>query len=108
MAYDKCPICHEYPPLFGVHRCPPAWEVSSEDPLDPYFSGWHRVYSNHEDDAATKYAEDIFYHIDCPSEFDLWVRKPDEETAQKYEISVEPVPTFSAAKSGEAIAVPEE
>lgn len=95
--YKKCPRCHEYG-FMSRHTCPQAWEAYvvdyDEDPENPE----RTAYGLDAEYAALWLAEAKFYDWECPKSMEIWVREDAEHPWQKFEIDVEPVPSFTASK----------
>ena len=94
-SYGKCINCGEWEFLDG-HRCLPEWDAflfdygSEED---------HGVtHASNAEDAALNYATNGFSDWDYPNDMIICVKRPSEAEWQKFNITVEAVPHFSASK----------
>lgn len=93
----RCPICRET--LYewkNPHRCPPRWEVIRPDYDDPEEP--NNCYSHHIDheQVAEQFIAERFDGEG--SEWEVWVRKDESEEWQKFTVTVEPVPSFTAVR----------
>jgi len=92
--FNKCPICGKYDWL-NKHTCPPKWDAiiyNRDDEENP-----EHAFGISAEAAALDYAEANFVRMEYPSEMEIWVRSHEEgSTWQKFEITVESVPQFTA------------
>lgn len=107
MALDKCPTCGEYLIFPRGHRCKPVFEVArgeDYDPEDPEIpDSIGEIRAADEEEAVINYSDARFsvwdYPVwDYPKSFEIVVRKQGESAWTKYEVEVEPVPSFTATK----------
>lgn len=94
-SIKKCPVCQEFN-LLGTHKCAPQWDViraEYNDEIDPYV-----VFASNAEAAALKCAEKKFSDWDYPVEMELWVRENADHEWQKFDISVEPIPSFYVSR----------
>lgn len=95
MSYEECKTCHECG-WTDEHRCKPEYQViliDYNDPEDPSI-----VHAGDCESAALKYAMNNFSNWDYPNEMEIWARKSDCDEWQRFSITVEAVPEFSATK----------
>jgi hypothetical protein len=93
-SYEKCSVCHEYG-FVASHKCKPSWEVfrfEYGDEDDPA-----QAFGRDAEEAAISYSERHFADWEHPLDFEVWVRKSADDPWQKFDISVEAVPSFSAS-----------
>jgi hypothetical protein len=84
---------------FQTHICPPHWEAIREDYDDPDDeSTYRKAFGSDADVAAEDLVSRFFSDWDYPREVIVWVRKDASEPWRKFEVSVEPVPSFSAVE----------
>ncbi len=91
--FGRCPNCERYE-FLSRHKCPPEWQVILNDYDDP--DEPRRAFGETSEDAVLDVAERKFEEWDCPSNMELWVRKSSDDPWEKFDISVEAVPSFSA------------
>lgn len=93
--YKKCQNCKEWD-WTGSHVCPPSWEAvvveRGDDPENPERS----CFGADAEKAALSLAEKNFSNWECPEEMEIWVRQSPDDEWQKFKITVEPVPSFTA------------
>ena len=98
-SYEKCRNCGEWG-WSGSHACPPRWEAVAvnrgDDPENPE----RHCFGADAESAALALAEDKFSDWEWPDEMVIWVRKEGDDEWQKFSISVEAVPSFTAQKLG--------
>lgn len=108
--FQRCPICRdfgwfgEHAARFGSHQCKPTWECRPEWYSDD--DDWSTVHATDAELAAEKFAE----RYDCDGgdysivsnkmrgDVIIFVRKPGDETFEKFSIEAEAVPTYHATK----------
>ena len=93
--FDKCKNCGEIG-FLDSHKCKPVWDAILQDYNDT--DEPMKTFGYEAESAALKFAEDNFSNFDYPEEMEVWVKKPDEIDWQKFYITVESVPSFTATK----------
>jgi hypothetical protein len=98
--YQRCKTCGVYG-WVGTHRCPPVWECRRVVPWDD--EEWTDVYATDARNAAEEFC-DIFdsdgdYMIIRHGSATIDVRKKDSDVAERFEVSAESVPRYTAVKS---------
>ncbi len=99
--FARCSRCGEYD-FVQSHKCGKSWEAFcpnyGEDPEDA-----RTVYADGEaKDAAEKFVDDHFSDWDYPQEVEVWVRENTESEWQKFTVTVEAAPVFTATKIKES------
>jgi len=92
--FKRCKICGEYGWL-DTHKCQQAWDAVTSD-YDPKYEDVERVYAGSGKEAAEKCLGEHHSDWDYPEELEMWVRKVGETKWEKYMVTVEPVPEFTA------------
>jgi FKBP-type peptidyl-prolyl cis-trans isomerase 2 len=88
-----CPNCGEYD-WKSKHKCRPEWQaiyVDWNDVDDPA-----KAFGSDAEQAVEQFAGRNFSNWDYPDEMEIWVRKPGDNEWQKFEVTVESVPEFTA------------
>ena len=97
MPYERCPICKRTLYEWRLpHVCPPAWEVHMPDYMDEAEPTTFYSDGADEEQVAEQYAASRFDGEG--SEWEIWVRKDEDVEWKKFDVSVEPVPSFTAVK----------
>lgn len=97
MNDPKCPICKITLYEWKLpHKCAPRWEVvrfeydDVDEPIVFYSDGYD------EERVAEAFAASRFDGEG--SEWEIWVRKNEDCEWKKFDVSVEPVPSFTAVR----------
>lgn len=97
MSQCWCQECGGFIFSFEKHTCPPAWQAIREGYCDPEDeSTYYKVFAEDAEAAALELAKRCFSDWEYPSDFEIWVRKAESDPWEKFEITVETVPSFSA------------
>jgi hypothetical protein len=105
--FERCPMCREWGWFGGAsfnHFCKPAWECRIESTHGD--DEWKTIHARDAEEAAEKFAE----HYDCEggeyaivsnprSDWVIQVRKPGDETHERWSIEAETVPQYRAARA---------
>jgi len=100
MSFDKCPKCGRYD-FLDRHRCLPEWlALRAPEWLAlraEYGDGvLGRAFAHNAEFAAENYAEEHFSDWEYPVEMEIWVKRVGYLEWQKFLVTVEPAPVFSA------------
>ena len=95
MSFEMCKVCGEYY-FSSIHTCQPRWEVFCEDWNDE--DNPKAIFARTPEGAAVKFMEINFSNLDYPDEEEVSVRKGPEDEWQRFTVTVETVPSFSATK----------
>uniref|UniRef100_A0A6M3JJC5 Uncharacterized protein n=1 Tax=viral metagenome TaxID=1070528 RepID=A0A6M3JJC5_9ZZZZ len=94
--FKRCSNCGRYD-FVDKHICPPEWQV--------YIPDWHdpdeppeRGFGHDQESVAEGYVEEHFSDLDYPEEVEIWVRKDSSCAWDKFSVTIEQVPSFSATK----------
>jgi hypothetical protein len=97
--WGQCPTCKRYGHQ-GLHVCSPAWQAILVDYHDE--EAPKTVYADGDaQQVAESFADQNFGNWDYPKEMEIWVRKDEYQPWQKFEVTVEMVPSFTATEKGE-------
>jgi hypothetical protein len=91
--YERCEKCHKWD-WIKRHKCPPKWYAVVDGYNDEDDPGI--VYARTAEDAATGYADENFAALEYPDDVEVWVRESPDDPWQKFDVSVESIPSFSA------------
>ena len=99
MSDNYCKECGQYKSSFSEHKCPPRWQAVRPEYGDPDDeSTFYQAFGVDAEIAALELAERKFSDWEYPREVEIWVRKSPTDEWQRFEISVESVPLFSATQ----------
>ena len=92
--FKECPNCGEYG-FTDTHKCKPKWEAicigwNDDDP--------DKSFGYDSEEAAEKYMERNFYNWEYSEEEEIWIRKNEECEWEKFIVTVETRPHFTARK----------
>jgi len=92
--YRKCEKCGDWE-FANIHKCLPLWDAIVPEFDDEIL----RTSSGHgAGDAAENLLERNFAEWDHPGEMEIWVRKREDSEWQKFNVTVQAVPEFSASE----------
>jgi hypothetical protein len=96
-SYQKCLACGAYD-FSATHRCKPVWDAirgedDYQDPDQP-----EKAFGHEAEDAALEFAERNHADWEYPDECEVWVRKSADDPWQKFTITAEMQPSFSASR----------
>ena len=95
MSFQKCKKCGEYG-WSESHRCAPQWNAICPDCDDA--DAPEKAFGSDAKEAALYFAEQNFSRLDYPENCEIWVKKEDETEWQKFDITVEAIPSFYATQ----------
>jgi hypothetical protein len=98
MSSSWCKDCGEFIYTSCIHICPPSWQAIRPEYCDPDDeSTFYKAFGHDAEGAALELAERRFSDWEYPREIEIWVRKTAADNWQKFEITVESVPSFTAS-----------
>lgn len=104
MSRNFCDDCERYLSSFSQHVCPPKWQAVRPDTGDPdNEASFYKAFGDDAESAALEIADRKFSDWDYPRDMEIWVRKTQDDQWEKYEITVQSVPSFSATRITEEV-----
>ena len=79
-----------------MNKCSPKWQAILYEYDDE--NAPKQAFGFDPEVAALSFAEDNFSAWEYPEKMEIWIRKPGDIEWQKFEVTVESVPSFSATK----------
>jgi hypothetical protein len=95
-----CPNCHVFISDYSDHVCLPKWQALVPDYDEMDGEDFRDAFGVNSESAALEIAERKFSDWEYPREIEVWVRQNPTDEWEKFEITVESVPSFSASRKG--------